>query len=339
MKNGGATWCFAVASSAAVGFGHMRRCLAVAAAMSCAPDFWIDAPERWAPTLETESFRWREDDTRADPSRFADAIADAGFRGVLLDDYRFNDAHCEALQGRAVCARFDDFGTARAGDLVVAPSLATEPTAYPRGLRALCGPRYAPVDEVIVKARAANARVPVADDARRFLVAFGAQDRRNLSARALEALIGPGDVREVTVVLGPDAPFLAELRARFESAACRFVVAPSRDELSELLVTHDLAVGSAGVSFVERLCVGLPSIVVDAIDNQRANVEAARRLGVATVVADEDVRDAGRFAAKIEAVAADPDLRARYRSKGRALVDAEGGPRIAHALNAEVLAA
>jgi UDP-2,4-diacetamido-2,4,6-trideoxy-beta-L-altropyranose hydrolase len=339
MKNGDAAWCFAVASSAAVGFGHMRRCLALAAAMPRAPDFLIDAPESWVPALEAAGLSWRADGTRDDPARFASGIADAGYRGVLLDDYRFDDAYCRYLEGRVACARFDDFGTARAGDLVIAPSLAATPTDYPPGVRALCGARYAPVDDFIVKARAANAHRQVPDRARRILVAFGANDRRNLTALALEALDKLGEGREVTVVLGSDAPFLAELRARFASATCGFSVAPSRSELCDLLVAHDLAVGGAGVSFIERLCVGLPSIVIDAIDNQRANVEAARELGVATVVADGDLRDASRFAVKIDAVACDAALRARYRVAGRSLVDAEGGPRIAHVLNAEVLAA
>jgi spore coat polysaccharide biosynthesis predicted glycosyltransferase SpsG len=337
--NRDAKWCFAVAASASAGFGHMRRCLAVAAAMPVAPDFWLDVPDRWASVLDAAGFRWRVDDSRGDPTVFATAVAEAGCRGALLDDYRFNDAHARALASRVFCVRFDDFGTARCGDVVVAPALAAVPDAYPPGLRALCGARFAPVDPQIAGARAAFSRRPVPDRARQVLVAFGSRDGRNLTESALDALLRLKEPNEVTVVLGPDAPFLGALRTRFAGPACRFVVEPLPQAMFDLLAEHDLAIGSAGVSFVERLCVGLPSIVVDAIDNQRGNIRAARELGLATVVADADARRPDGFARVIDAVARDPALRSRYRAAGTALVDAEGAARIARILSAEAIAA
>ena len=336
--SGAASWCFVVAAASSAGFGHMRRCLAVASDMPIAPTFWLDVADRWAPVLDAAGLRWHVGGSRDDPSAFAAELSAAGYRGALLDDYRLTEAHADALAGRVLCARFDDFGTARCGDIMVIPSLRAVPAVYPPGTRVLSGARYAPVDSHIVGAREICAQRSIPNRARRILVAFGARDGRNLTERALEAMRHSKESKEVTVVLGPDAPFLGALRTRFESPACRFVVDPLPGATADLLAENDLAVGGAGVSFVERLCVGLPSVIVDAVDNQRENIRAAGDLGLAAVVANADAHEPERFAAAIDAVANEPELRSRYRAAGMALVDAKGGARIAHALSAEALA-
>ncbi len=51
--------------------------------------------------------------------------------------------------------------------------------------------------------------------------------------------------------------------------------------LADVLSRADLAIGAAGVSAYERACVGLPTLMVELAENQRANCEAFAQAGAA----------------------------------------------------------
>lgn len=294
--------------------------------------FWIDETEFWAPRLDAIGMPWRggREPLAADAMRAAAATWDPA--GLLLDDYRFRDAHAEALRGYRPCARFDDFGSARAGDLIVVPGLdAPDPTAGP-GRRILAGAPYAALD----RSFAARRRQATARDhpptARRILVAFGGRDSRDLTMHALTAMALLDRDVEATVLMGVSAPHLEGVRAACARHGWRLVVDAAAEEIAELCLAHDLAIGAGGVGFLERLCCGLPSVLVLAAENQRSNVEAAVARGLARVA---DMRSAEPRAAIAEALRAlidDRPARQAIATAGMQLVDGRGGERIAAAL-------
>ena len=42
--------------------------------------------------------------------------------------------------------------------------------------------------------------------------------------------------------------------------------------LAKLMVNSDIAIGAGGVTTLERMCVGLPSIVISIAENQEGNM-------------------------------------------------------------------
>ena len=111
---------------------------------------------------------------------------------------------------------------------------------------------------------------------RRVLIFFGGSDSYNMTGMALAALSGAEfDRLEVDVVIGPNNVH----RARLERAIAERPLTTAyghRPHLADLMAQADLAIGAGGTTTWERLCLGLPSLVVSIAENQEPTCEAAR---------------------------------------------------------------
>jgi spore coat polysaccharide biosynthesis predicted glycosyltransferase SpsG len=65
-------------------------------------------------------------------------------------------------------------------------------------------------------------------------------------------------------------------------------VAPPSPALPELFATTDIAVSAAGMTFVELCCLGVPTAVVQLVDNQGPGYRAALDLGLAAGLGHAD---------------------------------------------------
>lgn len=145
----------------------------------------------------------------------------------------------------------------------------------PPNCRLLLGPRYA----LLRPDYAAYRRtLPPRDGVvRRVLVFFGGSDPHNMTGLALEALSAPElQSLEVDVIVGINNSHRAVL-AKQAAARPRTILYGSRPHLADLMAPADLAVGAGGGTTWERMCLGLPSLVVSIADNQRPACEALGR--------------------------------------------------------------
>ncbi|CAG0949770.1 UDP-2,4-diacetamido-2,4, 6-trideoxy-beta-L-altropyranose hydrolase [Anaerolineales bacterium] len=142
----------------------------------------------------------------------------------------------------------------------------------PGACKLLVGPRYALLRPEYVAHRKT---LRVRDgQVRRVLVFFGGTDQQNVTGMALEALSYP-DLRhlKVDVVVGANNPH----RDSIEQQVLRrphTTLHASRPHLADLMAQADLALGAGGATTWERMCLGLPSIVISIAENQRPASEA-----------------------------------------------------------------
>ena len=103
---------------------------------------------------------------------------------------------------------------------------------------------------------------------KRVLIYFGASDSKNLTARALDVL-SMTQFKDlcVDIVYGIHYQFLNDLKSKASARGCAVLHGP-QPHLGELMERADLAIGAGGVSNWERLCIGLPSIVIAVAQNQ-----------------------------------------------------------------------
>lgn len=100
-------------------------------------------------------------------------------------------------------------------------------------------------------------------------------------------------------------------------------------DMVEMLLRHQLVVGSAGVSSLERLCLGIPSLLIQIAENQRelykflTENKYAVGLGYHTDITSED------FISKIISIVNDFELRLLIKNNGIKLVDGFGAKRLA----------
>jgi RimJ/RimL family protein N-acetyltransferase len=103
-------------------------------------------------------------------------------------------------------------------------------------------------------------------------------------------------------------------------------------DLDQLLGEADLALGAAGVSALERACIGLPSLLTVVADNQSASAAALANEGAALLLGAAGSVSAARLRQAVQGVRACPDLLQRMSARGLALVDGRGATRVAAAL-------
>lgn len=111
---------------------------------------------------------------------------------------------------------------------------------------------------------------------RHLLITMGGVDRDNVTGQVLEAISASqlaDDIR-ITVVMGPTAPWLAQVRRLAATLPNPVEVLSGVSNMAQLMADADLAIGAAGGSALERCCLGLPSILLVLASNQRQGASA-----------------------------------------------------------------
>jgi UDP-2,4-diacetamido-2,4,6-trideoxy-beta-L-altropyranose hydrolase len=154
----------------------------------------------------------------------------------------------------------------------------------PAACRCLLGPQYALLQPEYAALRE---KLPPRDGrVRRVLVFFGGSDPANITARACDALMAEEFAHlEVEIVAGrnhPDPEGLAVQAAR--RPRTRF--SQSLPTLAEAMARADLMISGGGATTWERMCLGLPALVVSLADNQTAVSQALAKAGFQTYLGE-----------------------------------------------------
>lgn len=240
---------------------------------------------------------------------------------LLFDGYRLTDQMDAATQTRGIfVVAFDDHGEEFPPvDLLLMPSLAARPASQPRPPRALIGPRYTPVAPQFTAFRRHRQNT-----IRSLLVTLGSSDPSNLAAPVLRAIASLKVTWEVVLLLGPGMDDVGlPANPRFSAIRCSGDIAPLFDRF-------DAAVSAAGTTTWELLCMGMPTTLVVAAENQRGVVQTAVSNEAALYGGDIETIDKDLPRALLDL--ASPDCCERLSSAALELVDGKGAERIVKAL-------
>ena len=304
-----------------VGLGHLERLLALADALQPEASVSLVLPEG------DSALRRRVEDrghavvaAPGDTAARVEAVLTTTQRvdRVVLDGYGFDAALQRRIRDRAPLTVVDDLGSAADCDLAVNPSPGGE-LLQPTGASAfLGGAAYALISASYAKARATVLRTGRAP--RTVLVSTGAADIGGISGRVTAELLGRDATVEVVRVVGPDADDVSVN----DEPRLRLLVSPA--SLADALARATLYVGAAGTTAVQAACVGVPSVINDAVANQSAQAAALANAGCA-VVADTD-----QLATESLRLLNDPSRCDAMAVCGRALIDGRGALRVADAI-------
>ena len=331
---------FRTDASIDIGNGHVMRCLTLADALrgQGADCVFACRPQEGHLILRIRQMGF--DVTELPPSAAnadddARATIDAIARRVdwlVVDHYGLGAAWETRVRG--ICDRLmviDDLADrAHDCDLLLDQNAGRRSEDYralvPRGCTVLVGPSQALLRPEFAAARRQS--LPRRRQTiERLLVSMGGVDRDNISMQVLRALerCDFANAPQITVVLGPHAPWLEEIRRC--AAAMRWPTRVLADvaDMAPLMTHSDLSIGAAGVSALERCCVGLPSIVIPIAFNQLAG---ARALAAAGAVSLLQISALDELPQAIAALAASDTL-AAASAAGAAITDGLAVPRIA----------
>ncbi|MGM0695006.1 MAG: UDP-2,4-diacetamido-2,4,6-trideoxy-beta-L-altropyranose hydrolase [Pseudomonadota bacterium] len=203
----------------------------------------------------------------------------------------------------------------------------------PTGCQLMCGSRYALLRPEFAELRSYSLRRRAQPQLRELLITMGGVDKDNATGKVLDVLrtsLLPVDCR-ITVVLGPTAPWLAEVELHAQSMPWPTRVLVGVSDMARLMADSDLAIGAAGSTSWERCCLGLPSIVLVLAENQRFISSQLDRAGAAEAVDPS----ADGFEAKLQRLIANycmPGQLAQKSAKAATVCDGLGAQRVGNAL-------
>lgn len=357
---------FRADASLQIGTGHVMRCLSLADAMRerCAKCSFICRPHQGhllvliakhghqalaLPTLEVEK-KTNLDDTAHAHWLGADWATDAqdtqqvlslhmGSTHVdwlVVDHYALDARWEETLrpQSKRIMVIDDLADRPHACDLLLDQNLGRNAKDYGGLLKGnptiLIGPQYALLRPEFAALRAQSlARRQNNPQLRRLLITMGGVDKDNATGQVLTALQSctlPADLH-ITVVMGSNAPWLAQVMAQASLMPWRTEVMVGVNNMAQLMTESDLAIGAAGGTAWEGCSLGLPSAVFVLAQNQLTGAVALQNTG-ATIVLESHQQIADIMGATQTAEFANEVL-AKLSHAAATVADGEGCARTA----------
>lgn len=235
-------------------------------------------------------------------------------RVMVIDDLADRHHDCDVLLDHNLVAGFED----RYEGLIPETCTRLLGPDY-----ALLGPEYA---ELHTKPRQRGGTV------RTILVSFGGADPLGLTEKAVRAFLSleRPDIR-LDVVIGRMAPSLPAIRTLAREHG-NITIHSNLPSLAPLMAKADLAIGAAGTTSWERLCLGLPAIVATIADNQRPIATELARQGLASWINENAEADTAQLSTAVaEALASPPQSDVRHNR----VVDGQGTQRVLRAMMRE----
>lgn len=272
---------------------------------------WVEDALQTLTVIDTNSEKpdWLVVDHYAIEERWEIAVAPSVTRIMVIDDLADRNHACSVLLDQNLVANLET----RYLDKV------------PTTCKLLAGPKFAMLQPEY--AHLHEVGVPSFDSIRRIFVFFGGSDEHNLTGRCLSALLSLGKLEiEVDVVTSANSPHANSIRRQIKGHA-NIHLHSNLHTLAPLMHQADLAIGAAGTTSWERLCLGLPALVVTLADNQRPIAAELNRRGLIRWLGDQDRVEEANFSQALIELFAKPSLSEEF-SSGRDLVDGKGVHRV-----------
>lgn len=286
---------FRADASTQIGWGHIRRCTALAYVLNGLGWRCCLATAAESSEITSRSSEYF-DEIKVIP-RVNDEIRTIrdcwkeGCQLLILDHYDYDQYYENLLYGWAEKIIVIEDLEARIHNcdilLDTAPRRKLEDYSgrIPNNSLLLLGPMYAPLMPYFYALRSKTLPRIYSNPVKRILVSLGATNPDGVLDKVLDA------IERVEIPLYPDlilayqTPDINHLVERVKKLGGKthFGV----DNLAPLIAEADLAIGAGGISVWERCALGLPTLIIVIAENQRPNSEALADLGAAQIVRPE----------------------------------------------------
>lgn len=335
---------FRVDGSAALGGGHVMRCLTLARALTaqgrrCAFAS-TPASAQTVPSLAREDLRLIEGGNGEEPETLR-RLWPEGTDWLVVDHYerdRTFESRCRGWAHRILA--IDDLADrVHDCDILVDQTLGRRADDYaglvPEGCRLLTGagyallrPEFAAIRERSLSQRGERTGLG------RVLVNLGATDAENYSLDVLRAIQESGISVAVDLVLGAAAPHTDTLQGIIAEMPQKVRLHVGVEDMASLMAAADLAIGAAGTATWERCCLGLPSLVMVIAENQRRIAEAVVAAGAARLIPGPRPELTGQIKAALQDLCDDSAALKDLSQDAAQVCDGLGVQRIERSLDA-----
>lgn len=358
----GMTVVFRADASLLIGSGHVMRCLTLAEALKAvgAECHFIcrEHPGNLISYIESKSFpvhklrtdlEFSEKQSVRTPSpshadwlgttQLKDANASKLILEMLRPDWLVVDHYSLDEQWEKVAVRYshklmviDDLADrAHLCDLLLDQNLGRLPLDYkfyvPSDCELLIGPRYALLRKDFAELRNESLSRRASSSLKNIIITMGGVDEKNVTSRIMLALsaLNLRSSINITVVMGGTSPWLKNVKDLAATMPYPTKVLSNIDNMAEVMLVSDLAIGAAGSTSWERCCLGLPSLFVILAANQMGIGKALQDSGSAiSLGSPESPSFNEKITNSVNALLQDPSLLERLSAAAATVTDGAG---------------
>ncbi len=329
-------WIFRVSSKPDAGGGHMMRSISLARALSQYIDihFVLDqGADSWLLRLEN---RGLTGEISQNDNNFKLRLRDKlNCIGVLVDSY---DISRNSMLGWRECCRqlaiIDDFGDAPDfANFVISSSLDRHTSNKNHMQIIMQGPKYALLSPEYYNCKQ---QIYSSSMVNTILISFGLYDSKNCTKLVINALKETKFDGIVQVAIGSKAPHLSKIKQILSNYSFDIKIYEDVDGLYELNSGADLVIGAGGVSLLERIALGKPSITFIVADNQERQVQWAASLGATIPLALNEYLLESDIVNAINVLLLDVKIRNNMSKIAANIVDGKGALRASEVLMSNI---
>ena len=310
---------FRTDASLQIGTGHVMRCLTLADALRergakssfiCRPHagHLLDliqqrghtakalapADDAFTATADPTHAKWLGTDWASDAAQTQQALGDQVVDWVVVDHYALDRLWEQTLRPhtRRIMVIDDLADRPHDCDLLLDQNLGRQTQDYSSLIssqtQTLIGPSYALLRPEFAQWRERSLQRREPPWLTKLLITMGGVDSDNVTGGVLDALCNcdlPADLR-ITVVMGPMAPWLAQVKAQATAMPRPTQVLAGISNMAQLMAESDLCIGAAGGSAWERCALGLPTLLLILAANQHSGAMALQSHEAAWIAAD-----------------------------------------------------
>ena len=286
-------------ASVHIGSGHVMRCLVLAQGLTtqghrvsfvCRPQvgdliafienkgfcvYQLASPKtELTPATSADYVAWLQVPWQQDAQYFLSAVDTAEL--VIVDHYALNANWQQRIQQALHCKIMviDDLVRSHHADLILDQTLLRRSNEYQRTYDdtkvltgcefALLNPGFSYYRQQILTDNKLSIRP-------KLLLSMGGIDQPNATLSVLIALATEPVLTRplVTVLLGPRGPHYQQVQAFCQRHSDWISHLDFVDNMAEIMLQHQVAIGAPGTTAWERACLGLPSIIIPLAENQQ----------------------------------------------------------------------
>ena len=252
---------------------------------------------------------------------------------IALDGYHFDGYYQRIIKNKGFRLLYiDDYGHADHyyADVILNQNLSADISLYPNyspHTKFLLGPQYALLRKEFLKWKTWKRDIPGVS--KKVLVTMGGADPDNVTLKVLKALkeVAIPDM-EIVVVLGPANPHKDDIEHFLSLFPFKSNLLLSVDNMPELMAWADVGVAAGGSTSWELAFMGLPSLLIILAENQRAVSHKLEESGTSINLGWYDETKVGTIAKLAENTMKNQKTREAMSTKGRSLVDGNGGSEV-----------
>jgi spore coat polysaccharide biosynthesis predicted glycosyltransferase SpsG len=333
---------FRVDASPRIGWEHLSRCLAYAAALQRRrrPAYFLSQlePGSLGLLVKRAGNEWLAADgpagTEDDLQETLREIRRLSPAAVVVDAPEASAEYLEALRRTGVLVVSLDSlaGVPFPSRLVINPLLGPGRDSYEfgRGTQLLLGARYALVRPEIRRVRPLRAREPIQPF--RALVALGDDDPHHNAADLAKQLLNCPRIGRVDIAVRPYHPDLPALQELAATCPERLEIASEGAEVPLRIARCHFAVTAANAWSLELACVGVPQLIIVQAEQHWPTAQRLEEEGAATCLGWHANVSATTLRQAVHDILTDPLQRQAMARCGRKLIDGRGPDRLVTAL-------